>query len=361
MNLTGTDSLHFFGMDLGQWPRQWRAAGWVLLGLPGFRRLVPSVQMELRQADGRITHWAMRGDEATRVPASHASSPINALQLPLDSVLERRLMLPPLAPADLAQAVRLEVAAISPFVPDQTVSGHAITRLDDSLTQVDVAITSRHQVAEALQAAGADPARPPEVWVLPATADAGGGAIPPIVLGGFGEGVRRDAVRAALRKRLALLLLGLALLAALLVTPTAFIRARDRQAQQAFAALQQQAAPQIAQREALMKRVERLQAVGELMGRELAMPPVLDMLTRAVPDGAWLTSIRVDGTKLVLNGNADDAAALVQRLSAQTGVHEVRLASPATRGAGAAKETFIIELNLDARQYGPVRGAEASS
>ena len=81
------------------------------------------------------------------------------------------------------------------------------------------------------------------------------------------------------------------------------------------------------------------------------------MLTRALPDGAWLTALRTEGGKLVLNGNADDAAALVQRLAAQPGVHDVRLASPATRGFGATKETFIIELQLDAHRYGLARPA----
>ena len=361
MTLTTTDSPRFFGIDLGQWPRQWQAAGQALLELPGLRRLVPQVRVELHQVDGRATGWILQQGEATPAPAALSGGRVQALELPLDRVLERRLMLPPLAPADLAQAVQLEVASASPFAPEQTVFGHAARRIDDSVTRVDVAITSRPQVEDALRQAGADPVRPPEVWVIPATANADDAALHPIVLHGFGETRREDAVRRGLWQRAGLLLLCLALLAALVVTPTALMRARAQQAQKSFDALQKQAAPQIAQREALMQRVERLQAVGEMLGKQLAMPPVLDMLTRAVPDGAWLTSIRAEGTKLVLNGNADDAAALVQRLSTQPGVHDVRLASPATRGAGAAKETFIIELNLDARRYGPVRGTEAAS
>ena len=85
------------------------------------------------------------------------------------------------------------------------------------------------------------------------------------------------------------------------------------------------------------------------------------MLTRAIPDGAWISTLRVEGAKLVLNGQADDAAALVQRLAAQPGARDVRLASPATRGAGAAKETFIIELKLDANRYGPVLGGKGTA
>lgn len=361
MNLASTDSPRLFGMDPSQWPRHWQAAGAVLLELPGLRWLAPRVAVELRQADGRTSVWTLRQGELTPARAARTASAMQALELPPGAVLQRRLLLPPLAPADLAQAVQLEVASASPFMPEQTVSGHALRAGGDSVTQVDVAITSRRQVDDALRAVGADPAQPPEVWALPATDGAGEGALRPIVLGGFGEGRREALVRRALAQRLGLLMLGLVLLAALAVTPTALIRMRAQQAQQSFDALQKQAAPQIAQREALMQRAERLRAVGEHLDRQLALPPVLDMLSRAVPDGAWLTAIRVEGTKLVLNGHADDAAALVQRLSAQPGVHDVRLASPATRGAGAAKETFIIELNLDARRYGPVRGAEAAS
>jgi len=359
MNLTRTDSPRFFGMDLGQWPRQWQAAGAALLELPGLRWLAPRVAVELRQADGRATAWTLRQGEATPAGAAPAAGAVQAIELPQDRVLERRLALPPLAPADVAQAVQLEVASASPFLPGQTACGHTAVRGEGNVTQVRIAITSRQQIDDTLRAAGANPEQPPEVWVVPTGAD--GGAMRPIVLRGFGEGRRESLARQGLAWRLGLLLLGLALLAALLVTPTALIRMRAQQAQQSFDALQKQAAPQIAQREALMRRVERLHAVGEQFGKQLALPPVLDMLTRAVPDGAWLTAIRVEGAKLVLNGSADDAAALVQRLSAQPGVHGVRLASPATRGAGATKETFIIEMNLDTRRYGPVRGAEAAS
>lgn len=360
MNLAPSDSSRLFGIDLSQWPRQWQAAGATLLGLPALRWLAPRALIELRHPDGRRSAWVMRQGALTPAGGAAPAEALAALELPPGAVLERRLTLPPLAPAEVAQAVQLEVASASPFMAEQTVFGYGQRAGADTL-QVDLAITSRRQVEEALRAAGADLAQPPEVWVLPAAAQAGAGGLRPIVLRGFGEARREAWLRRALAQRAGVLLLGLALLAALAVTPTALLRLRAQQAQQSFEALQKQAAPQIAQREALTQRVERLRAVGELLDRQLALPPVLDMLTRSVPDGAWLTAIRLEGTKLVLNGQADDAAALVQRLAAQPGVHEVRLASPATRGAGAAKETFIIELRLDARRYGPVRGPEAAS
>lgn len=357
MNLNPTDSRRPFGIDPAQWPRQWQAAGRVLLEWPLLRRLLPRLPVQLHQPDGSVATWQLEGEVAQASAAAPNGTPIRALQLPAARVLERQLTLPPLAPADVAQAVQLDVAAASPFGPEQTVWGFAARRGAGERLQIDAAITSRQQVEQSLREAQLASDPPPELWVLPSGAPAGQ-PLRPVVLRGFGEGERARRVRASLRRRLGLAALALALLAALVVTPTALQRLRARQAQQSFDALQQQAAPQLAQREALMTELERLQTVGQLLDQQLAMPPVLDLLTRTVPDGAWLTGLRVEGNKLVLNGQADDAAALVQRLAAQPGAHEVRLASPATRGAGAAKETFIIELKLDARRYGPVAGGK---
>jgi general secretion pathway protein L len=361
MALTTTDNSRFFGIDLSQWPRQWQAVGALLLGLPALRWLVPAVRVQLRHADGRLRDYHVTQGVAVPVLPGHPGAAVtHAVELPHSRVLERHLMLPPLAPADLAQAVQLEVASASPFGVAQTVSGHTAALPRDGVCRVDVAMTSRQQVEQTLQEAVASAELRPEVWVLPADTPAGA-ALRPVVLQGFGEPVRQRAARRGLALRLALLALALALLGALAVTPTALLRLRSQQATRAFDAIQRQAAPQIAQREALMQRVERLRAIGQMMDSQIALGPVLDMLTRAIPDGAWITQLRLEGGKLVLNGNADDAAALVQLLAAQPGVRDVRLASPATRAYGASKETFIIEMNLDAKRYGLIRNAGVPS
>jgi len=370
MAQTTTDNRRFFGLDLSQWPRQWQAAGALLLAWPGLRWLTPAVRVRLRHADGHSSDWDITQGQAVPAPPKSARQPAlaHAVELPHERALERRLMLPPLAPADLAQAVQLEAASASPFAAAQTVCGHVAAPPQGGVCRVDVVITSRQQIEQTLQeAASAAPGlrAAPEVWSLPADAPFGH-ALRPIVLQGFGEGVRQRAVRRGLTLRLALLALALVLLGGLLVTPTALLRQRAHQAQQALDVIQRQAAPQIAEREALMQRVDRLQAIAQVMDNQLALPPVLDLLTRTVPDGAWLTQLRIEGNKVVLNGNADDAAALVQKFSDQPGVRNAHMTQPATRARGAAKETFVIEMNLDARRYGLIRanagpaGASAS-
>jgi len=351
------DNSRFFGLDLSQWPRQWLAAGRLLAGLPVFARLAPAVQVALRQADGRVTYWRVTRGVAMpdgETPAEGTAVP--ALELAPDRVLERCLALPPLADADLAQAVQLNVASGSPFPAGQTVYGYAA----QSDGRIEVAMTSRSQVDLAqieARAAGWQPgdSGASEIWVIPPDANRNG-AIHPIIIRGYGEGARERLAARGFGRQLALIALGVILLAALLVTPTAFTRMRAHQAMFAQAALQHQAGAQIAAREALQAQIDRMQMLRSLVGQQIALPPVLNMLTNAVPDGAWLTSLRVEGTKLTLNGSADDAAALVQKLAQQTGVSDARLASPTVRLPGANKENFIIELQLDPARYGLVQG-----
>ena len=208
MAFTTSDSSRFFGLDT----RASRGAASRLLALPALRWLQPPVRVQLRHADGRTSGWAVTHGRALPASGPVGAAPVAAVELALDRVLDRSLVLPPLAPADLAQAVQLEVAAASPFMPDQTVHGFAAQPMVGGLQRVDVAITSRQEVEDVLRQAGADPAAPPEVWVLPARPLGDSGALRPVVLRGWGEGQRQRLARQGLLARLGLLLLALALL-----------------------------------------------------------------------------------------------------------------------------------------------------
>lgn len=345
------------GLDLARWPAQWRAAGQWLLARPALRALAPAVPVRLVGRDGQTSYWSVRQELATRLngPSPSPEAGVAAAEISPDEVLERHLVLPSLSADDLAQAVRLEVLSSTPFPVDQTVHGWRARAGEGDLMQVDLALTSRQQGQAVLQRAGLD--EQAEIWLLPADAATAAAPTVPLVLRGWGEAARQRASASGQRKVLGWIALLLVLLAALAVTPTLMLHQRAAQAQAALRALQQKAAPQQAQRETLLRSAELLRHVGELARQQLALPPVLDMLTRALPDGAWLNALQVDGDKVVAIGQADDAAALVKHLASQPGVSGVRLSSPATRGPGEAKERFNIELHADAARYGLVRAA----
>lgn len=361
MPQTATAPQPFLGLAWYRWPQQWRAAAALLAAHAPARWLLPQVRITLLRADGSRGVW--RWNRGVALPARNSGdaddAALTALELPAEQALLRTLTLPSLPADELAHAVALDVAANSPFAPADTRYGYVSDAgAAGAATRVQVAISAQAYVAQALERAGSAAGAAPEVWVLPPAAHAPAGvatgALRPIVLQGTGDGARLRAVRRGCTQRTVVLVLVLALLAGLAITPAVLMRARAAQARQALAALQHRVAPQLQQREALAQRLERLQQVRQVLAGQLAPPPVLDLLTRALPANAWLTAVRIEGDKVVLNGQADDATTVVQLLAAEPGAHGVHLASPATRRANAAQEIFVIELTLDAAHYGPV-------
>lgn len=355
MLASSPDQTRFFGLDVGQWPSQWAAAGEWLLRSRALRWLTPPVRVDLTQANGQASSWEMAQGVARPAEGTDTQA-IRAVELLPEQVLRRQLMLPQLGSADLARAVALEVAAMTPFPPERTVSAFAAVPGQAGTLAVDVALTSTQEIDKRLQqvAATAGDAGVPEVWVLPDGAASAGKAFIPLVFEGYGAAGRRHLAARGLGLRGGLLLLALLLLGALAVTPTMQARLKAMQAQQAFEELNVQAKPQLAQREQVVKQTGRLQAIAKAAEQQLAPLPVLDMLTRTLPDGAWLSTLRMEGTKVVINGTADDTAALVRSLGRQRGVSEVRSPSPATatRVGNLQKETFTLELALDPGVYG---------
>ena len=355
-------NLRLFGADLSHWPHQWRAAWDALFASRALAAFTPDVRLRLQHADGRHSLWALRGPRASTLATAVAAeagqgadaAPLRALELPSADVLERELQLPPLKPADLATAVHLQVQALSPFPAAKTVHGWRVHPRRPG--HVSLAIASADDIDAHLQAHASDgPA--PEIWVLPASPGAPDSAttLAPIVLPGAGDALRQRLQQRGRRLRLGLLALVAALGLALLITPTAQLRLRAIDAQHRYDALAAQTRDALAQREALTQQAEQIARLRPVTDQQLALLPVLDMLSQTLPDGAWLQSLRVEGAKLSLGGNADNATQLVQRLSQQPGVRSARLSAPATRSPRGGKESFSIELELDPARWGLIR------
>lgn len=369
MALSLSDNSQFFGLDLSQWPRQWRGAAELLLDMPGLRPLTAPVPVQLLDADGGFSDWQWRLGVIAPQQGGSPANTAHAVALSADAVLERTLTLPRLNLADVAQAVALEAASISPFGAAQTVAGFSVEPpAKGAQTQtVHMALTSRKQLEQAVQRAQVSFAERGatlgdndiEVWVLPGQRQKTGGeagvlskVLRPVVFDTAGVQPREALVARGRASRVGLVALTAMLLAALAATPVWQARGRAIQAQAALDQVSRDVAPQQAQREALVKQADALRAVGGVLKTQLAPMPVLNLVTRVLPDTAWINTLRVEGDKVILTGNADDAAALVQALSKEEGVKEVRLPSPATRPAGAAKENFNIELRLDPERFG---------
>lgn len=125
-------------------------------------------------------------------------------------------------------------------------------------------------------------------------------------------------------------------------------------------ALQEEAATLAARAHTLQKRADAAKspsAVAALkpperawIWKETAISTVvlLDALSRALPDGAFLEELAVESGKLRIAGLADDAPQLIDTLEKSGRFFEVRFAAPTTRASDGRLFRFSIEAQLAA-------------
>ena len=336
--------LRLFGLDLhALWQdmcRPWQN----MHEWPVFTWLTPTVPILVVRPHGdRCVSASAQAPQSTWVPDTKTkTSRFVALQLPDELVLIRQLTMPAMSSAEIADAVALEAQTLSPFAPTDIVWGYSQSPDTGDSVRVELALASRKQIASHLQTREADLAglAPPEVWVLSPSGQ-------PIVMPGYGETSRMQHMRKWRRFGLLLVVLALMLVAAIAITPTVQLRFRAIEAVNAYTAVHQRTLPLAAKREELVKTSERLAVLNEIVSNRMDSLKVLDLLTQSLPDDTSLLGLQVQGLKVTMNGQTTNAAALMQHLSAQPGIQEVRAPSAATRPLGVSKDSFSLEFTLD--------------
>lgn len=349
-----SQDLRLFGLDLrkagSELRRLWQGAA----QHPLLAWLTPALPVHLVRADGSEWLW-LDGQAATPWQPSPRKAFLARL-LPHDKYLARTLTLPALGEAELSSALALEAQTSSPFAASDLVWGYGVQGRGEQGLRILLVMASRRQVSAFLAASsGSTDETAQELWVLEgeealqareATAPPRG---QPIVLQGYGEAARRQ--RMALGRTLRVSLLGLALVgvAALAVTPSAQLRLRALDALAQFKEVQSRTVPFLRQREALVQSAEQLNNLGELLRERVEPLRTLDLLTQAMPDDASLLSLQVQGNKITLIGLAPNSALLMQKLGAEPLFKDVKAPTAAVKALGATKESFTIELTLDAK------------
>lgn len=349
----------FFGLDLNQLKadilKTWRKAPqW-----PPLSWLQPEQMLRLVPADGAPTVVWESGESVAK-PGRDPE--FWAVELPEHMVLRKTVALPALDPQDCASAAELEVQAISPFAADDLLWGYTELSRSSKAVKLLVVLASRTQtepylqtcVAQQLQAQ-TDQTKPlaqPEVWVFAPERR-------PVVFQGFGEQARLGWGRKKLWWNVSGVALVLLLAAAIAATPTAQLRLRAIEAVHAFEGMAAKTTDVVAKRESLIQSADRVAGLSELLAERIDGVKVLSMLTKVLPDDTALQSARIQGSKVTISGLTENASALMQKLSNEEGIKDVRAPSAATRMGGGNKESFTIELSLDAKVFGPTTVKDA--
>lgn len=338
-NAISRDSRAGADFQLAEFARQLGAAFRHLHGHPALAWITPQFPVSLIEAGGGRSLW-LAGSKRDATEAALRSARFTAVEVPGDLALIRQLVLPQLSERDLRDAVALEMRDSSPFDPADMVWGYRSSVGQPGKLDVITVLASRSQVVQHIERLAPEQLQSPslEAWVM---ADDG----VPVVLRGFGEAAR---ARRAVRGRAvtyALMVLALLLATAVAVTPTVQLHLRALQAAEAYQVLQQRAGPAMAQRDALVRGREDLANLQEVMNEHIEPLVALDTLTQLIPDDTWLQRVQAQGPRFTLTGQTPNAAALMNTLSSNPGLREVRAPAPATRAA-ANRENFVVEFSF---------------
>jgi len=77
-----------------------------------------------------------------------------------------------------------------------------------------------------------------------------------------------------------------------------------------------------------------------------SMAIMLEALSRALPDDAWLNRLEVEQGTARLAGNATNAAALIGPIEASGHFSDVQFSAPTTRAEGESEESFTITAKI---------------
>jgi general secretion pathway protein L len=77
-----------------------------------------------------------------------------------------------------------------------------------------------------------------------------------------------------------------------------------------------------------------------------SMAIMLEALSRALPDDAWLNRLEVDQVGVRLGGNASNAAALIGQIEASGHFTDVQFSAPTTLAEGESQESFTITAKI---------------
>lgn len=304
----------------------------------------PGDPVLLFHVDGTQSIW--RG--GSRRPDGIQAKPPKfvAIQLPEDLVLGRSLVLPRMSEANSAEALLLEVRSNSPFPPEDLAWGSLVRELAGGQKHVDLALASRRHVSEFMQARWPDLAaavRQPEVW-------AWSGQDAPVVLQGYGEIHRLQD--AAVERRWNWVLAGVALALATLVavTPTIQLRLRALEAVAAFDAVQRRVSPLVRKRDELAGLNDKIRSLDLIAAERVDPAGVMEYLTQVLPDDTYLYGLDLQKTKITASGHTVDASALLQKLSSDPRLKNVKAPLAVTRLPGATKEAFVIEFTMEPKR-----------
>jgi general secretion pathway protein L len=266
-------------------------------------------------------------------------------ELAPENIVTRHLNVPAQAREYAAGIVGNQIERLSPWPPAQTVFGFAAAAKSDDAATLDVTvfITSRAKIEAARNALASCGLMPGQISFKSEKAD--------IVLWTPAASAAPSGVQSLPR------LIGGGLAAAIClsagITLWGVYSANDLQAEADDVSARTET---LRQEELLSRRPRNLAALDPaerawaLKAASPAMILILEAATRAIPDEAYVTQLRLDKTDLRLVGRAADPPALIAALTKSSDFSEVRFFAPTVRSEDGNLYEFSIAAHVAPRE-----------
>lgn len=255
------------------------------------------------------------------------------VELPPERVLARRVDLPAVSRGDLSRLLRFEIARHFPFPAERAHFAHRVLPQRHSGSdriEIEIVAVARETVAE----------------IRAVLAAAGIAASRIVVAGGAGL-VLDDAAGAPRGRTHRALVAALAVLTiAAVVSPIVRDRLMLASIEREIAAVAPAARSAAAARDARRSQEAQLAGPLRLAASRPALIAVLDRLTKAVPDGAWLQSLGISGQELTIDGLAPSAAIVALQLEKSGAFANVTFRSPIARDPASGLEHFTLAATI---------------
>ena len=292
-----------FGYDMRHLGRYWLAA---------WRDLLWAHDSPLRRRLDEVV--TLQGPDGSRCYQAGSPSPVattsdcQAVLLPDELVLCKKLRVPVAAEAELGSMVELEVRASSPFAARDTRWGWSVVARDESQLQVAVVIVSASGAMAYLgREYNIHDIHSHEVWV---DVDA-----VMVEVQGFGEGLRRQRYRRRLLRSAGMVALSAALLLVAIGISAAFKGAQLRQLETLSAATVREAEAASGYKFVLAAANKTITAANEVMARYPSPHAEIARLSGLLGDDARITSFAMTGPDIRLRGRAADASLIMEQLT----------------------------------------------
>ena len=276
--------------------------------------------------------------------ASAGSRHFITLELPADEIVLQRITVPAQAREFLRGIVRNQIERLSPWPLDQVVFGFDVSAspMDPEALDARVLMTSRGNV-EAARA---------ELAAMGVAADRivareDGGAPPVTVWSRFDSGSGRGLERTGQLVAVAVLaaVAVSAVLSAWSLVSASAIEAQSEEAAARTATLQRQLQP--SRTSAVSPTADPAERAWFLKETSPSGVIVLETLSRALPDTAYVTELSLQKSIVRLVGLTSDAPSLIAPLEHFGQFAEVRFFAPTTRGPDGRLFWFHIEARVE--------------